>query len=170
MDRLLVQRDKFWLRTCIALVLLCGGIIFVAQAGSYYGKFTGYAMGNRYGAAGVEVRQGHFANHACELCPNDPAACWPWGTKITKTKSVTMHNRDGGQVSYRTFYLYDNGDPNCTQPNYWVDLYFGRWKRYGQTCSCSGSPSPGYCIDTYVVNACDDASNFGAQKDTYTGP
>ncbi len=126
------------------------------------GTFTGYAMGNQYGAAGVEVAVGHFANHSPTYCPNDPAAPWPFGTQITTaSQQGPFHNPSSGSSYYRyTFYLEDTGDTSCSMGNYWADLYFGRHKRSSEPCYCGGVS--GYCYTSTVVNHCTDATNYGA--------
>jgi len=151
------------------VILAIGLSISIVYAASYSGYFTAYAMGNQYGGAGVEIRQGHFANHYYNWCPNDPAAWWLWGTRIVASSSIAQHNQSGGTVYYRTFYLYDVGDPTCSMGNYWADIYFGRWRRNSDTCNCPGVTSPGYC---YIgsANSCTDAINYGVHWSTYTGP
>ncbi|MDY6877749.1 MAG: hypothetical protein SWK90_16325 [Chloroflexota bacterium] len=176
MARFLVdnRRKWLWLAAMLAVIVVLGTILnhATAYAGSYYGKFTGYAMGNQYGGAGVEIQQGHFANHYYNWCPDDPAAWWGWGTRID-TPSIEQHNQAGQEVWYSTFYLYDVGDPTCSQGNYWVDVYFGRWEPRPpgdpNYCCCSGVPSPGYCY-AGAVNSCTDAINFGYHYYWYTGP
>lgn len=127
------------------------------------GDLTGYAMGNLIGGGQVEVVQGDFASHHPSYCPGDPAAWWPYGTWITTVGSVgPFHNGSNGTTYYTSnFYLYDVGDPNCLEGNYWADIYFGRYKLSYQACNCSGSPS-GTCYNG-VVNHCNDASNWGRQ-------
>jgi hypothetical protein len=64
------------------LVLACIGIVIIgmvfgvyeANAGSFSGHFTGYAMGNMYNCCGHEIRQSDFANHSHTYCPGDPAS------------------------------------------------------------------------------------------------
>ncbi|MEO0248230.1 MAG: hypothetical protein ABIN58_01565 [candidate division WOR-3 bacterium] len=72
-------------RVCLALTFLIITLLMATYAvpvfaGHYYGWFTAYAMGNRYGGAGVEIRQGHFANHYYNWRPSGPACsqgnCW----------------------------------------------------------------------------------------------
>jgi len=164
-------RRRLWRLAILAIILGLGLIANrpTAYAGSYSGWFTGYAMGNRYGGAGVEIRQTHFANHYYEWCPNDPAAWWGWGTRITTSPPIAMHDAYGRQISYSRFYLYDVGDPSCSQGNYWVDIYFGRFKPDFDPCDCPRSPSPGYCKPG-AWNSCWDAITFGRQWRSYTGP
>ena len=152
MARLLVYITRNKLR--LALTLLMVALVMATNvipvfAGHYYGWFTGYAMGNRYGGAGVEIRQGHFANHWYVYCPNDPAAWWLWGTHITTDTSIPQHNSGGGTVNYSSFYLEDVGDLSCSMGNYWADIYFGRWENKLPSsptyCYCGGVTSPGFC-------------------------
>ena len=88
----------------VGLTLLSLGSFTATYAGTYSGWFTGYAMGNRYDGAGVEISQGHFANHYVHSCPGDPAAQWTWGTRIT-TQLIGMQNQAGRYFSRDLFYL-----------------------------------------------------------------
>ena len=175
MAGLLIKNKRHHIRrviTLLAVALIVGMSVISVSAASYYGKFTAYAMGNRYSGAGIEVSQGHFANHYYNWCPNDPAAWWLWGTRID-TPSIAQHNQSGQTVYYSTFYLYDIGDPTCSQGNYWVDVYFGRWEPRSPSdpnyCYCSGVTSPGFCYSG-SQNSCTDAINFGYNYYWYTGP
>jgi hypothetical protein len=139
----------------------------------YYGRFTGYAMGNRNGGSGIELIQGHFANHHYESCPSDPAAAWPYGTRIDTDNVIPQHDQFGQTVNYITFYLQDIGDLTCSQGNYWVDIYFGRWETKPTSdptyCYCGGVPSPGFCYSG-SISSCNDADTFGSHFYWYTGP
>lgn len=171
MAKLLVNNKRRWLWLGTILTIMALVTILIATtvyAGTYYGKFTGYAMGNRYGASNKELTQGDFANHSSVYCPNDPAAYWSYGTHIF-TPDIPQHTELGYPVNYGDFYLYDIGDPTCSQGSYWVDVYFGRWRSSSDTCDCPGSPSPGYCI-VASANSCTDATGFGYEYYTYTGP
>lgn len=140
--------------------------------GIYAGHFTGYAMGNRFGASGIEVTQGMFANHDDSDCPGDPAAQWSFGTVVKTMDSQSgFHNASGSSVSDSTFTLRDLGDVTCSQGNYWADIYFGRWLPTGDPggCNCPGSPSPGYCL-TGAVNACADAAGYNKPSVIYQRP
>ncbi|MDW8069529.1 MAG: hypothetical protein RML46_11505 [Anaerolineae bacterium] len=113
----MTQKTQRGLKITVALIVTLGMLWLVvsippARAGYYTGWFTGYAMGNRYGGAGVEIRQGHFANHYYGWCPNDPAAWWTWGTRIDTDSPITQSTQSGGSVYYSTFYLEDVGDPS----------------------------------------------------------
>ncbi len=167
-----VRRILLILGTAAAFGVL-SSIAIPVWAGHYAGWFTGYAMGNRYGGAGVELRQGHFANHYYRWCPNDPAAWWTWGTRIDTDSPIRQSTQSGGSIYYSTFYLEDVGDPSCSMGNYWVDIYFGRWENRPPSdpnyCYCSGVPSPGFCYAA-SANSCSDAINFGRQYRGYTGP
>lgn len=170
MAKLLTRAHSSFLVIAIIglLILLATMTPTLVYAATYTGWFTGYAMGNQIGAAGVEVSQGHFANHSYGTC-GDPASYWPWGTKITTAQSITLHYSNGAAYSRKKFYLEDGGDLNCSQGNYWVDIYFGRYQRFGEPCNCPGSPSNGFCINANY-NSCNDAQNFGRTTRTYTGP
>jgi hypothetical protein len=171
MERFLILKGKGWryFFLAVAIAVISAMSFGTAYAATYSGWWTGYAMGNRYGASGYEVYQGDFANHPPNKCPNDPAAFWAWGTQITLSAGVAMQDQNGLPVIYHYFYLYDNGDPTCSQGNYWVDVYFGRYLFSGQSCNCPGSPSPGYCI-VASTNSCTQAQNFGRSYKTYTKP
>ena len=176
MARILVQylRNKLHLAITLLLVIVVMSTnVFPALAAHYNGWFTGYAMGNRYGGAGVEIRLGHFANHWFERCPSDPSAWWTWGTQIKTDNSIITHSRQGGSVARYWFSLYDVGDFSCSMGNYWVDIYFGRWENKSTSnstyCHCPGVTSPGYCISA-SVSSCTDATNFGVSYRGYTGP
>lgn len=135
-------------------------------------------MGNRYGASGREVVQGHFANHpgliitttpgvyTCQNTCNDPGACWNWGKKNqhwSESRAYAQFNRRGDLPEYD--WLYDNGDPNCTLSGYWMDLYHGRFKTPYAPCNCRGVV--GFCYDA-SPNSCDDAINFGIKFMPFT--
>jgi hypothetical protein len=125
-------------------------------------------MGSLQGGAGVTLVQGHFANHHYQMCPNDPAAQWSYGTRITTSSWIGMKDyRD--QVYYRNiFYLYDVGDFSCSQGNYWVDIYFGRYRKSGEVCSCPGVSNSVCTVAN--TNSCSQAINFGRTLKTYTQP
>jgi hypothetical protein len=133
-------------------------------------------MGNQNGAAGIQVDTGMFANHDLANCPGDPAAAWTYGSSISLISpdtSITTHTSTGGSSSNSFFHLEDSGDPACNLANYWVDNYFGRFKPSTDTCTCPGSPSPGFCIDDtngYTGNSCQDALNWGNRTETYWSP
>ncbi len=163
--------EKHWLRGLLfisVVVLLSLGSFVTAYAGTHQGWFTGYAMGNRYGGAGVEISQGHFANHYVHSCPGDPAAHWTWSTRIT-TPWIGMQDQTGRYFPRNLFYLYDVGDLSCSQGNYWVDIYFGRYRRGDEACTCPGVPNPGYCYSANT-NSCTQATNFGRSWKTYSQP
>ena len=58
----------------ISVILIISVSITTVYATTYNGYFTAYAMGNQYSGAGVEISQGHFANHYYNWCPNDLSA------------------------------------------------------------------------------------------------
>lgn len=167
MGRLLnivVPSAKF--RVLIALLAVVKVLLLSAEAhaGTYAAWHTGYAMGNRYGAAGIELLRGDFANHSPSWCPNDPAAYWQFGTYIREDQSITLPLQTyPGGTAYTYFRLEDIGDPYCTQGNYWVDIYFGRWKLPSQQCCCPGVICPGFCYNSNYNNSCTWATDFGRQ-------
>jgi len=163
MAEFLVANRRRLLLTAVLLLASVAIIVGSVSAGSVYSRLTGYAMGNQTGAFGVEVSLGNFANHpSWSSCYEG----WPYNTKIV-TPSVPMHLPNGYLAYFTTFYLRDRGDPSCSMPSYWVDLYFGRAKLSSDLCNCPGSPSPGYCINGNVNN-CTDATNWGTHWWTYT--
>ncbi|MGI8553421.1 MAG: hypothetical protein ACR2PL_21955 [Dehalococcoidia bacterium] len=119
-------------------------------------------MNNIKGAANIEVIQGYVANHSSSLCPNDPASTAPFGSTVSiAPRYAVLHDQNGNNVNYTGFYLEDAGDPQCTQGNYWVDVYQGRFEPGGpRYYECpSGAPGQSYYG---VPNNCDDARNFGS--------
>ncbi|MBE7532251.1 MAG: hypothetical protein HND44_21545 [Chloroflexi bacterium] len=124
----------------------CGSGPYIANT-----DITAYAMGNLTGAAYWHT-----------LVIGDAAGKvgrYPFGTCIyLPYNSVTIKTYNGGSTAKSSFYIWDTGygtaDPD------WVDIYHGRYKRYGQSCNCSGVP-PGVCYDNAVTNSCDEAWNFG---------
>jgi hypothetical protein len=163
MERLLVHNWRRWPLLGIILAVTVVGILTnwsTAYASWHWAWFTGYAMGNLYGASQEEVIQTHFANHSSEYCPTDPASWWGWGKRIyLEGQPPVMHNQYGQVVSYSYYYLYDKGNVTCSMGSYWVDLYFGRWKPQFDPCTC---PDPGVCY-VGAKNTCGDAINFGLQ-------
>lgn len=147
--------------------LLTFALASPALAADYTGTYTGYAMGNLNGAAGIELVQGHFANHSNNWCPGDPASFWAFGTGITTQSPsyVNMHNQNGSTYSRAYFELRDIGDLQCTMGNYWVDAYFGRWKPQADACSCNNGTEVCYLG---TANTCTDAKTFGRFQGTYT--
>ncbi len=159
--------------TLALLILLMMPVHAVGATTYMYKKITAYAFGRYLGAANRPMQQGNFANHPAGFC-GDPAADWPWDTSISfPYNSITMHQYDGNTFQLWTFTLTDNGDAGCTQPTYWVDIFFGSYKRSWEPCdtSCAGVPDP-YCVDVPYqnCNSCTDARNFGVNWWTYTGP
>lgn len=160
----------------VALVLLWSGAAIIltslfrpsaADAGTFSGPFTGYAMGNLQGASGQVLQTTDFANHHPNYCPNDPAAWWPYGTVIIEDEIIIYPDGSGDVFFSRVSTLKDIGDFNCVMGNYWVDIYFGRWKRSGEACSCPGVVSPGVC-SLGQDNSCNWAIAFGVQTRGYS--
>lgn len=133
---------------------------------------TGYAFGSYTGAASGlgELTQGHFANHSSAHCPSDPASYWAFGTWIwSMSPGPTMYQGDGSVAYPTSFMLHDVGDFSCVRTNYWVDLYFGRYKNPGDACSCNNATE--YCYISYhYVNNCQDAWAHGLAYAGYYGP
>jgi hypothetical protein len=146
-----------WAGLISLLLCLCIGIGEV-YATTYTGTFTGYAMGNLYNGQGLEIYQTDFANHFYDYCPNDPAAAWPNGIHITTSNAITLHDAAGYPYTQTTFWLNDVGDFQCNMGDYWVDIYFGRYRRSGEACSCNNGNE--VCWTNYS-NSCSDATNYG---------
>ena len=161
--------------TSAVVVYFSLAVIQVAYAATYYASVTGYAFAST-SASGVTLQQNHFANHPprtmCGYPPSrDWSGDWPWGTQITMANPVTQKNVNNVAYTRRVFYLYDNGDPYCTQGMNWADLYFGRYKQNPTSnCTCPGV-SPNSCIaGNNNVNNCTDAVNFGSATRYYRQP
>ncbi len=135
------------------------------------GPWTGYAYGNLQGAAGVEVVQGHFANHSSTRCPTDPAASWPFDTFIyptSPTTSVTLYDQSGTPVLWGGFTLEDVGDFSCALGSYWADIYFGRYDTDpSNSASCDCNNGGGDVCYYGVHRNCPDAVNWGNRSYTY---
>lgn len=166
------------LLTLIALAAVgVSGFLSAALPGRattwYSGKTsTGYAFGSWGGAfPGLgELTLGHFANHSTAYCPGDPAASWPPGTWIwSLSPHPTMYQGDGSVVYPTSFMLHDIGNFSCSRGNYWVDLYFGRYKNPGDTCTCGNATELCYISYNYVNN-CQDAVVWGIATVGYYGP
>ena len=185
--------------TILALVSTAAGALWPIPSGTIYARpmleelkcstpyrcedhsatMTGYAFGKRKGAASIEIRQGHFANHPAgpKYCPNDPARNWAWGTRIQMVDPdhINLRNSHNEVTARAIFKLYDNGDLKCNKGNYWADIFFGRYRfsenpsvRPDEECFCSGSGSPPFCIKgSYFVHNCNNATSFGSYTKTY---
>lgn len=125
-----------------------------------YSKWTGYAMYGINGASGYQVYQGHVATHSPVYCSGDPASAWVYWTYITLDSPSYVPTRGyyGDTYNRTTFYMIDRGDAYCTQPNYWVDAYFGRFEPLGPRSYYCGGPGESYYG---VPNNCNDALNWG---------
>lgn len=140
----------FFLNRPPAVQAACGSGPYLALT-----PITAYAMGNQYS----------YPGYMHEVVIGDAAAIagrYPWGTCIRLPyNSVTIKTYNGGSVTLGTFYIWDTG--SGTGNRNWVDIYFGRYKRYGQECNCPYVPNPGYCVDNTITNSCDEATIFGTQ-------
>ncbi len=152
----------------IAGIAILIGLLFVPSktfAGTYEGWHTGYAFGALYGSSGWVVQQTDFANHSPYYCPNDPAAYWSFGTVVTEDSPITFHTSTGNTYNWSDLTLTDIGDISCSQGNYWVDVYFGRYKPDQDPCDCNNAEEHCY---SGAVNCCADAINFGRQWRSYS--
>jgi hypothetical protein len=136
-----------------------------ADATHYSGTHTGYAMGNWTGAHGTNLYASAFANHSSSYCGSDPASYWSFGTTIYEDSAISYPEADGSYWSSDVATLEDIGDLYCTMGSYWVDIYFGRWKRSYESCSCIGSDQ---CSTASNANSCSVAINFGSSSRGYT--
>lgn len=179
MDRFLdLRRAAFFLATTLGLAFLLAVVHLTARAGSYSGTSTAYAFGASTGAfVQYQMAPGQWASHWYNAtynpnpqCLNDPAWAWPTGTWITNVSPAPwMTDGDGTPRQYSAFQLTDWGDPSCGFGSYWADLYFGRWKMPGQSCTCSNATE--LCYETLQwVNNCQEAVSWGARTIWYTGP
>ena len=85
--------------------------------------------------------------------------------------NIAERNGSDGRVHYyQAFVLEDLGDFACQQPNFWVDIYFGRYKPSNAPCACNNGTE--YCTNDTLgsPNNCTDAINWGNQPFTYNGP
>ncbi|MBI1748925.1 MAG: hypothetical protein HYR55_20415 [Acidobacteria bacterium] len=174
MERILTHRGKHGLKraTWIILAVAIMGFVYgqeILLAATYTSTWTAYAMGNLYGGGGF-IEQGVFANHYPPRCPGDPSSYWPFGTYIQNLDYyVVLVDQYGGAYWADTFELRDVGDFSCIMPNYWVDVYFGRYRLPGDPCSCPGVS--GSICDIGEDNSCTDAIYFGSNPNTsYSGP
>jgi hypothetical protein len=172
MARLLISKTKICTFAIVAVICTLLLEVQSVVATQYNSIMTGYAFGNQNGASGLQVYQGDFANHP-PTCLNsskhkDPSGSWSWNSAIhVSSPTIYLNSSNGNRYQYTTFYLVDNGDLYCAQPDYWVDIYFGRYTQTISNCNCPGSPSPGYCI-WGIPNNCTDATAFGRNSSTYT--
>lgn len=171
-----VLRSIFAAVAAVTLAISTSNVLApVASAQSQVqGWFTGYAFGNAAGPGGP-VSNGDFGNHNPTNCPDDPSSYWAFGAQISVVNPsfINEHNEWGSTTGFVWFTLRDTGDLSCSQGNYWADIYFGRHKQATEPCDCTGSPSPGVCVNDqggYTGNACTDAINWGIYWATYWSP
>ena len=145
----------------LAVLTATGAAPTKSLAGEYYADHTGYADGNEEGYYGVVVYSTYFAHHVDEYCPDDPSTDWGLWHGITEDDSITFHTSTGNSYEWSDLTLADGGNTSCSEEDYWVDVYFGRWQQsgYPDNCDCGG-----VCVYG-VPNSCDDAWNFGRQYD-----
>ena len=128
-----------------------------------YGWMTSYAMNLITGQCNCEVFQGYIANHSRYYCAGDPSSYWPFGTAIQLDPGYWMqiHDYYGNPINLTYFALEDTGDPYCTQGNYWLDGYMGRYSPSATPPSsyywCN---APGYAYVGYH-DSCVDAIYWG---------
>lgn len=133
----------------------------------YWVSSSAYAMNAQYGANQTEVTVGQVAVHpATQGC----VSCGPiiaYGTRIYLDSRgdppgyVDIPGSGGTPTRYTSFIVNDVGDiwwsGFPTQP-YWIDIYFGRWRRSGENCYCGGTQN--FCI-LGSTNSCDNANGYG---------
>lgn len=136
---------------------------------------TAYAMGALTGGYGT-IAVGDVAMH-----PRDVDACLdndvdtycvpflPFGTRIylTNPAKIEIPQGDGPSEYYTSFVVGDLGDLDYTYQSsaWWIDVYFGRWRRQGESCYCWGVDSS---VCTYgATNSCENAQESGVRKVSY---
>ena len=160
----------FTLSVMTVYLLLSVNVAF--GAANHYARMTGWAHAYLLvGASGDYDWAGDFANHPPGGCnPDDPAGYWAWNTRIDMVtpSSVPFRFSDNSSYTRSSFYLNDNGDPNCSMGHYWADIYFSHAKQPLSGCYCDGFTS---CVlGSNGVNNCQQAIDWGSSYRTYSGP
>lgn len=137
-----------------------------AQAVQSNQDFTAYAMGNLYGAdSSQQLSPGGVAVHRVSGTTGTPVI--PFGTLITLTNgSISIPDSTGTAVVRTQFRVRDLGDFQNVRSPYWVDVYFGRYRRSGDACSCPGVNNS-QCV-VASTNSCTNATNFGLRQYSYS--
>lgn len=130
---------------------------------------TAYAMGNANGAGGPAVI-GIVAVHPKTAGNAQSGPILAYGTRVSLSASAAIPDQNGTPRSYSSFTVRDLGDIRWSyHPDspYWLDVYFGRYIRKGDSCSCGYVPQSGYCTEAQT-NSCQNALRFGVQRRSVT--
>lgn len=139
------------------------------QATANNQDITAYAMGNTNGAGGPAVI-GIVAVHPKTAGNAQSGPILAYGTRVSLSASVAIPDQSGTPRSYSSFTVRDLGDIRWSyHPNspYWLDVYFGRYIRKGDSCSCSYVPPTPSCTESQT-NSCQNATRFGFQHRNMT--
>jgi hypothetical protein len=157
----------------VLIITILGVFVNSVKAATLYSnkQTTGYAMGaTSYN--GHTFTRGDVATHALGYC-NDLAGYWSRGTNLSMTSGIAIPGFWGFDPNYDifwTFYKWDVGDLNCVKNAYWLDIYFSRYIKNGDTCICPGVTTPtGSCYTNANTNACTNATYYGAPNKDYYG-
>ena len=170
------MRNRFGNFTEILLIicLFALNIFTMAKASTLYSnkQTTGYAMGATGYGTHTFVRS-DVATHPLGYC-GDPAGSWARGTRLDMTSGIAIPSFSGFNPNYDifwTFYKWDTGDLNCVKNKYWLDIYFSRYIRTGEACTCPGvTTPPNSCSSGANTNSCTSATVYGAPTKSYYGP
>lgn len=160
--------------TTVIVCLLAAGVFLTAEASTLYSnkQTTGYAMG-ALGYGPHTFTRGDVATHPLNYC-GDPAGSWARGTQLNMTSGIPIPSYSGFNPYYDIFWNFkkwDTGDIYCEMPIYWLDIYFSRYIRTGEACSCPGvTTPPGSCYSGASTNSCTNATVYGLQYKSYYGP
>lgn len=162
-------------------LVICVSLFFFATtqvtwAYTFYAnkQTTGYAMGNLGYGSHTFIR-GDVATHNRGHC-GDPAGYWARGTRLDMASGMQIAipgywGFNPYDDIFATFYKWDVGDYNCVKNPYWLDIYFYRFTRYGETCGCPGvSTPPNSCVAGANTNSCHNATAYGPPLKSYYGP
>lgn len=162
---------------CVTVITVCAMLLafnYPAEASTLWSnkQTTGYAMGNTGYGAHTFVR-GDVATHAQGYC-GDPAGNWARGTQLSMTSGIAIPGYSTFDPNYDifwTFYKWDTGDFGCVKATYWLDIYFYRYKRNADACSCPGVTTPtNSCVNGAITNSCNSAASYGTPLKSYYGP
>jgi hypothetical protein len=168
-----IQGFRRHLALCCVPIAIAVATALPAQAATHYqrsGTFTAYAMGNLYGYSPTSpiLYPGDAAVHPQSTpCSTNCIPVVPFGTNLFLMNGdyVPIRVADGSVGEYHVLTVWDLGDYEMSRSYWWVDAYFGRWRRStSEPCSCGGVS--GYC---YIgnTNSCTNAQNFGVNTFSY---
>ena len=168
------KRISSFIDIFLIVCLFSLNIITVVKASTLYSnkQTTGYAMGATGYGTHTFVR-GDVATHPLGYC-GDPAGGWARGTQLSMTSGISIPGFSGFNPNtdiFWTFYKWDTGDLNCVKNTYWLDIYFSRYIRTGEACTCPGVSTPaGSCYSGANTNSCQSATAYGIPNKSYYGP